>query len=58
MRIGRFIAIAVVLWALGGCRISRHIVELEPPPQPPLQQLESHLDYGDPDEGKPDYIIR
>jgi len=51
------IAIILVGGALGGCRISRHIVDLTPPPdQPDLGQLESHLNYADPDAGQPDYV--
>jgi hypothetical protein len=40
-----------------GCRISRHVEETQiPPDQPPLRQLEAHLDYHDPDAGQPDYV--
>ena len=40
-----------------GCRISKHIVDLTPPSdQPSLQELEQHLDYTDPDAGRPDYV--
>ena len=50
------VMVTVSLWA-GGCRISRHIVDLTPPAGlPPLQELESHLDYVDPDAGQPDYV--
>ncbi len=50
--------LAAALAALTGCRISRHIVEIHPPPQPPLQELDDHLDYVDPDDGRPSYIIK
>lgn len=46
------------IWALCGCAISRRIVDIEPPDQPPLQNLERHLDYTDPDDGRPDYIVQ
>ena len=40
-----------------GCRFTRDIVDLTPPPsQPPLQELENHLRYVDPDAGKPTYV--
>jgi hypothetical protein len=51
-------ALAAAVLAGAGCRISRNIRDLEPPDQPPLQLLESHLDYVDPDDGRPDYIVR
>ena len=39
-----------------GCSVSKDIVNLSPPTdQPSLQQLESHLDYVDPDAGQPNY---
>ncbi len=39
-----------------GCKVSKQILELErPADQIPLEQLESHLDYQDPDAGKPTY---
>ncbi len=57
MRARALILLALMAWCAGGCRISRHIVEVEPPPQPPLQQLEQHLDYVDPDAGRPDYVF-
>ena len=56
----RRVAIILVVLAsclTAGCRISRHIVDLTPPAhQPPLQELEEHLDYTDPDAGRPDYV--
>ena len=53
----RLIAMAAILWCLAGCSISRDIIEVAPPSQPRLGQLEQHLDYADPDEGRPDYIF-
>lgn len=53
-----FIPLILLAWALVGCHISRRIVDIKPPPQPRLQNLESHLDYVDPDEGRPDYVIK
>jgi hypothetical protein len=47
----------IALLSLGGCSISRHIVDVQPPDQPPLQNLEGNLDYVDPDQGRPDYIF-
>ena len=55
----RWIALAllVLLWPAAGCRISRHIVDLEPTTGPSLQELERNLDYQDPDQGRADYIF-
>ncbi|KPK59010.1 MAG: hypothetical protein AMK73_08885 [Planctomycetes bacterium SM23_32] len=53
----RTIVAVVALWMLGGCSISRHIMDIQPPAQPSLQDLERHLDYQDPDDGEPDYVI-
>jgi hypothetical protein len=39
-----------------GCEISRKIRDLEPVRYPPLNRLEEHLDYSDPDDGRPDYV--
>ncbi|MCP4451852.1 MAG: hypothetical protein GY809_10350 [Planctomycetes bacterium] len=40
----------------GGCGVSKEITNLAPDRgQTPLQQLESHLDYVDPDAGQPNY---
>jgi len=52
------VATALALcWPAGGCTISRTIVELTPPAgQPALQELEGHLDYADPDAGRPSYV--
>ena len=58
MRARHVLMIVAALWALGGCGISRHIVDINPPPQPHLQHLERHLDYTDPDDGRPDYIVQ
>lgn len=57
MRAGRLVLGVVLLALSAGCTISRHIVEIQPPNQPPLQQIEQHLDYQDPDAGQPDYVI-
>jgi ABC-type oligopeptide transport system substrate-binding subunit len=51
-------ALAVCAAALSGCGPSDNIRELQPPPQPALSELESHLDYVDPDEGRPSYVVR
>ena len=46
----------LAMMACSGCKVTKQIVNLSPPPeQPPLQQLESHLNYVDPDAGQPDY---
>lgn len=50
------IALLAAVSVTGGC-VSRQMVLLEPPEQPALERLEEHLDYTDPDEGRPDYII-
>ena len=55
----RLVIVAMVLisYWLAGCGVSRNIVDLTPPPnQPPLQELEKHLNYHDPDAGRPDYV--
>lgn len=40
-----------------GCAASTTIVELPPPEGlPDLQKLEKHLDYKDPDDGRPNYV--
>jgi hypothetical protein len=57
MRGIRCAAVIVAALALSGCWISRRIIDREPIRQPPLQDLEQHLDYVDPDDGKPDYVI-
>jgi hypothetical protein len=49
---------AALAFLTAGCAISRHIQDVRPPAQPALQQLEQHLDYVDPDAGKPDYVIQ
>lgn len=58
MGLTRFILFVVALALLAGCTISRAIVDIKPPHQPPLQQLDQNLAYTDPDEGRPDYIIK
>jgi hypothetical protein len=57
LRAGVFIILALAVWAIGGCAISRHIEPIEPPPQPPLTELEDHLSYVDPDSGRADYVV-
>ena len=57
MRWKRIILLLALVPVLAGCTISRHIVDLEPTGQPRLEELEQHLNYADPDEGRPDYII-
>ena len=55
----RIATIMLVLagWCMAGCRITRNIVDLQPPPGlPSLQKLEKHLNYADPDAGQPDYV--
>ncbi len=52
----RALLVAAFLWCLAGCTISRTIIDVAPPQQPSLQELEQHLDYVDPDDGRPDYI--
>ena len=55
----RLVVIVVVLtgcW-LAGCAVSKNIVEVRPPAsQTPLQDLERHINYNDPDAGQPDYV--
>jgi hypothetical protein len=51
-------ALVLLLGSLCGCGPSRNIRDLQPPPQPRLEELESHLDYVDPDEGRPSYVVR
>lgn len=49
-------SLMLAMMLCGGCKVTKQIVNLSPPPeQPPLQQLESHLNYVDPDAGQPDY---
>ena len=53
----------IVCWLLvlaamvcSGCGVTKEITNLAPAQdQPPLQQLDSHLNYVDPDAGQPDY---
>ena len=55
---GRLVIIVLLLLALTGCKVSREIIQLERPSDlTPLPQLERHMDYVDPDDGKPDYLI-
>ena len=50
---------AALAGATAGCATSDTIVELPPPENlPDLTQLENHLDYKDPDDGKPSYVPR
>jgi len=62
-RLACVLVVAVLASALActsaGCATSDTIVELPPPEGlPDLDQLENHLDYRDPDDGRPDYIPR
>jgi len=52
------LAVAFCLCALSGCGPSGNIRDLTPPAQPPLPDLEKHLNYVDPDAGRPDYVVR
>ena len=56
MRLNMILAFLVLTSALG-CAVPDRIREIQPPDQPPLQRLEQHLDYQDPDAGQPDYIV-
>jgi len=58
MRIACSALIVVLALGVTGCRISRHIRDLPPVTRPPLPELESHLTYTDPDDGRPDYIFQ
>lgn len=53
----RLIPALALCLLLCGCSLSRHIVAITPPAQPPLQELDKHLDYVDPDEGRPTYVV-
>jgi hypothetical protein len=55
----RVVLLILLVGAAGmaGCTVAREIVELDPPSQPHLSDLERHLDYVDPDDGRPDYIV-
>ena len=53
----RIVVTLALLLALSGCSISRNIIDITPPPQPPLQDLDKHLNYVDPDEGRPTYVV-
>lgn len=50
------ILLMLATMACCGCSVSKDIVNLSAPTdQPSLQQLESHLNYVDPDAGQPNY---
>jgi hypothetical protein len=57
MRGVKLLLLLATMSAVGGCAISRTIADVTPPTQPDLTQLEQHLDYVDPDDGQPDYIV-
>lgn len=58
-QLARLLLALVLACAAAGCATSDTIVDLPPPADlPDLAQLENHLDYKDPDDGKPDYIPR
>ena len=51
---GWLLVLAVLM--CGGCGVSKKITDVAPAQnQPSLQQLESHLNYVDPDAGQPNY---
>ena len=56
--------VVVLVWIglaciMTGCSTSDKIRKLPPPEGlPDLRNLEKHLDYVDPDDGRPDYIPR
>ncbi len=51
-----FWLLVLAVMACSGCGVSKEIMNLAPAKdQPSLQQLESHLNYVDPDAGQPDY---
>ena len=58
MRLRQIILLSAVLLAAAGCTVSRNIVDVRPPTQGPLQQLDQHLTYVDPQAGRPDYIVQ
>jgi hypothetical protein len=50
--------LAAVLLMVCGCGVSREIRNVRPPAgQPSLEELDRHLDYVDPDAGRPSYVI-
>ena len=57
MRRFAIVLLGGLVLVLGGCRLSRRIVKITPPPQPPLQELDNHLDYVDPDDGRSTFVI-
>jgi len=57
VRKGLIIILLGVVCFMSGCFISRRIADLSPPNQPPLQELDQHLNYADPYAGRPDYIV-
>ncbi len=56
-RVVPILVLAVMFCTQVGCTISREIVDVAPPAQPRLENLEQNLTYTDPDEGRPDYIF-
>ena len=52
----RLIAAMALCLLLGGCLVGGHVVTLTPPAQPPLKDMDKHLNYVDPDEGRPTYV--
>jgi len=53
------LGVFLVVVLVGGCSTSDTIRRLPPPTGlPSLVDLEKHLDYRDPDDGRPDYIPR
>ena len=57
--VSRLLVVLMAAICIGpvGCTISKNIIDVRPPPNmPPLQELEQHLNYHDPDAGRPDYV--
>ena len=57
MRRALLMLVAGIILALGGCGVSRNIVEVPPPRLPSLQELDRHLTYTDRYAGRSDYIV-
>jgi hypothetical protein len=56
MRSG-LLVLVLMLFLPAGCKISHQITDTPvPSDQPPLERLDEHLHYQDPDAGQPDYV--